>query len=68
LEFKFYLRIFSAIGKSKEGILISLSRQSFLQLPLIVVLSLLFGIMLAGDGLVGILLIVVVRKEMIKRL
>lgn len=61
---------FPAIGKAKEGVFISLSRQAFLQLPLIVILPLFLqinGIMLTGpisDGFAGILSILVVGREM----
>jgi Na+-driven multidrug efflux pump len=52
---------FPAIGKAKQGILLSLSRQAFLQVPLLVILPCFFGIngvLYAGaisDGLAGIL-------------
>lgn len=63
---------FPAIGKAKQGIILSLSRQAILQLPLIVILPMIFGIngvLYAGpisDGIAGILAIVLVMMQMKK--
>ena len=54
-------QFFPSIGKAKEGIFLSLSRQAFLQLPMILILSFFFGIngvLFAGpiaDGLAGVI-------------
>lgn len=60
---------FSSIGKASRGILISLSRQTFFLLPLIVLLPLAFGIdgvMYAGplaDGAAGLMSLLFMRRE-----
>lgn len=64
---------FPAIGKARQGILLSLSRQAFLQVPLLLILPYFFGIngiLFAGavsDGLAGLLALAMMVRQM-KRL